>query len=161
MHGVVLFGAPIGTRYHLMLYLPPGYIGLDSAVNQASITQRFNGAGWADGKTCPGCGPHRYQHNLYANNTKASRIDPQFTNTSVSLSGQLNTFGLFWAPDRVVWSLNGQVVRTETTLSLIPAIPMQIRLHTRSENGNDMPAGSSFHARFTFFSYEPLALSRL
>jgi beta-glucanase (GH16 family) len=135
-----------------------GYIGLDSASNQASITQRFDGAGWAHGRyPWVMCGPHRYQHNLYANNSKATRIDPQYTNTSVSLAGQLNTFGLLWAPDRVVWSLNGEVVRTETTPSLIPAVPMQIRLHTRSEDGNLMPSGSSFQARFSFFSYEPLA----
>ena len=39
-----------------------GFIGLDAADNQASITMGFHGDGWFN----DGEGPHKYQHGIYA-----------------------------------------------------------------------------------------------
>ena len=67
-----------------------------------------------------------------------------------------HTYGLLWTSNLVEWRLNGIVVRRVTDKSIIPQIPMQLRLHTRSGFCDQMVIGSSFNATFSQFHYEKL-----
>merc|ERR1711966_169547 len=126
-----------------------GFIGLDSPHNTASITMGFHGEGWQKGPE----GKRNYQMGIYADvnlHHNQERVD-----VAADLSSQMNTFGLLWTPDEVVWSFNGEVVRKHKVKSEIPQIPMQLRLHSRSGFGDEMTNGASFTASFERFEYEP------
>lgn len=130
-----------------------GFIGLDSDKNEASITMGFHGDGWPK----EGEGSHKYQHGIYATNSKGQSHNRGYTSTQVSIADNLNTYGLLWTASQVVWSFNGKVVRTVTDTSIIPKIPMKFRLHTRSGFGNKMPDGATFQAQFAKFEFQPVA----
>merc|ERR1712187_383592 len=57
-----------------------GFIGLDSAGNEASITMGFHGDGWPKAKE----GSHKYQHGIYAENGKGADHHREYTETDVS-----------------------------------------------------------------------------
>lgn len=130
-----------------------GFIGLDSNGNEASITMGFHGDGWPKENE----GSHKYQHGIYATNSKGTSHNRGYTTTDVSIADNLCTYGLLWSPSKVEWRFNGKVVRTVTDQSIIPSIKMHMRLHSRSGDGVTMPKGSTFTAQFTKFEYQPLS----
>lgn len=127
-----------------------GFIGLDSHKNEASITMGFHGDGWPKS----GEGSRKYQTGIYADVAKSH--NQEHTTTPVSIADQFNTYGLLWTKSRVVWTFNGAVVRSVDDPSIIPAIKMAPRLHSRSGFCNKMSVNGSFVAQFLSFSYEPV-----
>jgi len=125
-----------------------GFIGLDSPGNEASITMGFHGAGWLGGNDE---GNHKYQHGIYSNVKDGH--NREYTTTSKDLSTGFHTYGLLWTSTLVEWRLDGVVVRRVNDTSIIPQIPMQLRLHTRSGYCNKMVTGATFNASFNYFEY--------
>ena len=70
-----------------------------------------------------------------------------------SLADTFNTFGLLWTPEIVEWRFNGKVVRTVDDPTIIPSLPMQLRLHSRSGDAASMPDDATFVAEFLYFEY--------
>jgi hypothetical protein len=128
-----------------------GFIGLDSAGNEASITMGFHGDGWPTADE----GQFKYQHGIYADVKKTHNRD--YTETTPVSLRKFNTFGLIWTPEKVEWLFNGKVVRSFTDKDNIPSIKMKLRLHTRSGYNNLMDPGSSFQASFRSFEIHPIA----
>lgn len=128
-----------------------GFIGLDSDSNEASITMGFHGDGWPKSSE----GSHKYQTGIYASVSESH--NREYTDTDVSIADRLNTYGLLWTKSKVVWSFNGKIVRTVTDASIIPSIPMKLRLHTRSGYGAKMRSSATFQAQFTKFEFQPVS----
>ncbi len=127
-----------------------GFIGLDAAGNKASITMGFHGDGWFN----EGEGAHKYQHGIYADVKKTH--NREYTTTKASLADSFNTFGLLWTAERVEWRFNGKVVRTVDDPNIIPSLPMQMRLHSRSGDARSLSPNATFVAEFLSFQYAPM-----
>eukprot|EP00054_Salpingoeca_dolichothecata_P016716 m.98590 g.98590 ORF g.98590 m.98590 type:complete len:264 (+) comp22112_c0_seq1:136-927(+) len=127
-----------------------GFIGLDAPNNEASITMGFHGLGWPKDEE----GPFRYQHGIYADVKEDHNRG--YTNTTVNIADNFNTYNLVWTKEQVIWSFNGDPVRVFQEKKEIPSIAMNLRLHTRSGYTNLMPEGATFEAYFLSFEYSPL-----
>jgi hypothetical protein len=127
-----------------------GFIGLDSDGNKASITMGFHGDGWPTADE----GQFKYQHGIYGDVSKSH--NREYTSTGKVSLRKFNTFGLIWTADKVEWLFNGKVVRSFTDKANIPSIAMNLRLHTRSGQTDQMAADSSFKASFRSFQIQPV-----
>lgn len=94
--------------------------------------------------------PYQLTTNTYTKDSGTSDSDEKI-NTKYNLSGEFNTYRLIWTNKSIEWMLNGQVIRKETNKKYIPSIPMQLRLHDRSQNCPQMNVGQTFIAQFANF----------
>jgi len=111
----------------------------------------FHGDGWPSKHE----GNHKYQTGIYAD-VKAAH-NREYITTTASIASGFHTYGLYWAPDKVVWTFDGKVVREVKDQSIVPQIKMKARLHSRSGYCDKMTRGASFTASFLSFTYEPVA----
>ena len=128
-----------------------GFIGLDSPDNVASLTQGFHGAG------CPKGGPWPlgYQIGGYANVNRSHH--QRDVSTAVSVADTYNVYTVVWEKGRVTWYFNGVLVDSMTKAEDVPAVPMYLRLHSRSGWNNVLPRSPqpAFQAFIKSFSYTP------
>ena len=111
----------------------------------------FHGDGWPTAHE----GSHKYQTGIYAHVKDGH--NRKYISTDTSIADSFHTYGLYWGPDKVVWTFDGKVVRTVDDKSIVPQIKMKPRLHSRSGYCNKMPKDASFTASFLSFTYEPVA----
>ena len=128
-----------------------GFIGLDSPGNEASITIGFHGSGW-DGDADFG---RKFQTALYKDVSKPHHREYVTAPGGRRIDSQANEFTVEWRPDVVRWWLNGVVVRAVTDKAQIPAVAMQLRLHSRSGYCNRLSGDDSFQASVLSFEYKP------
>merc|ERR1712080_146969 len=115
------------------------------AGNDDGITFGFSGMG-EEGK-------NKFKTVIYANGRDQVK---EYIQSNSSLSENFNEFGYYWSKSKVMWYLNGEVVRIMTDTAHIPTVPMQLRLHSRSSNCVDMKKGASFQSFFLSMTYNPL-----
>ena len=123
-------------------YTAEGFIGFDSASNVASVTFGFHGdnVNW----------PYNFTTDSYANHS-ITPTSPVHHATKYNLAESFNTFEIIWTKDSVEWLVNRDSVQKVTDKSLVPQIPMQLRLHIRSNHCSYMSSTQSFHADYTYF----------
>ena len=126
-----------------------GFIGLDSAGNEGSITFGFHGGG----SPATGTGPHGFQLGAYRD--VAPSHHRQVVATAEDLSATFNAFNVLWTPTAVTWSINGRIVATMDKADDVPNEPMNLRLDSRSGWINLFPEGASFESTFLSFEYYP------
>ena len=126
-----------------------GFIGLDSAANEGSITMGFHG----EGSPQTGTGKNGFQLGSYRNISRSHH--QQIINTTEDLSTTFNTFHVLWTPTSVTWSLNNRVVYVMDKLDDVPNERMQLRLDSRSGWIDQFDKGTSFQASFQSFEYTP------
>jgi beta-glucanase (GH16 family) len=122
-----------------------GYIDWLGGGNKDGVTFGFSGLG-EEGK-------NKFKTVVYAGGRSQVR---EYVQSNSSLSENFNTFGYYWSKSKVIWYLNGKVVRTYTDEAHIPTVSMQLRLHSRSGDCVEMKKKASFETYFLSFSYDPL-----
>jgi beta-glucanase (GH16 family) len=124
-----------------------GFMGLDADGNEGSITFGFHGKAWSKFD-----GSHNFQTGIYANVKKSH--NQEVIDAGVILAEE-HEFAIHWHPDKVLWFVDGKEMRKELDSSVVPQMPMRLRLHSRSGYCSQLGATESFTARFTHFDYAP------
>lgn len=124
-----------------------GFMGLDANNNLQSITFGFHGKDWQKYD-----GSHKFQTGIYANVSLSH--NQEVIDSGVDLAEE-HEFSIHWHKDKVLWRIDGRTVRKELDASVVPQLPMKLRLHSRSGYCSQLSAGQSFTSRFSYFSYEP------
>jgi hypothetical protein len=72
--------------------------------------------------------PNRIQTNIYGHEPLGAGHSAQHTFVSGTLS-DYHTYQIVWLPGKVIWSVDGIVIRTVTTKSPVPTGPMSLHLN--------------------------------
>eukprot|EP01084_Bolivina_argentea_P278328 475417_1 len=116
-----------------------GYIDWDGDPNTNAITFGFDG------------GNHNgYKTVCYASNSghQVKQID-----AAINIANNFETYQIEWTKDKIIWTMNGNVVRTETDTKYIPSTNLIFRLHSRSSNCPAMPKDATLFSQHLSFTY--------
>ena len=122
-------------------YTGEGFIGLDSNKNIGSITFGFHGdnLNW----------PYNFTTDLYSNSSNGNNIIHHKTQYNLALDW--NKYEIIWTDKFVEWKINDESVMIVNDTNLIPNMPMQLRLHSRSHDCQQMTQLQSFSSQFRYF----------
>jgi hypothetical protein len=102
---------PAGIVAAAFLYNPPGSSGNHDEIDTELLTNNIN----------------QVQTNVYADQPLGAGSPTSATLTDGDIT-QSHTYQMVWLPNEIQWSVDGQVIRTET--DTVPAGPMSLYLNT-------------------------------
>ena len=110
----------------------------------------FHGVGWDDDQDFD----HKFQTAAYADVDNSHKQEYEDM-SPVSVADEFNVYSIKWTSEKVTWKFNGELVRKVTDIDMIPALPLQARIHSRSGYCNQMPEGDSFQVFVKSYQYTP------